>query len=137
MPSGRIPKKFAHETFEQLCLIHCTADEIRRVLKIDYKTLKRAVKRHYGHDFAEICEDLKANGKVSLRRVIWKEALEKKNVVLIKLLAANHLGLTEKQDQRVNVNAMVSADSNAKLTATFRVLESKDDKEYFDRPEED
>ncbi|WP_123794494.1 hypothetical protein [Neisseria animalis] len=56
------------DTVEKLCALHCTGEEIAGVLKIDYDTLQRAVKREFEMTFAEYFKKHAAKGKMSLRR---------------------------------------------------------------------
>lgn len=127
---GRKKIEFDPRIFEQLASIHCTEDEISKIFQMDKKTLGRNCKRHFGDRFSVVYAQFQATGKVSLRRVIWKEGLEKKNPQMLKLLAANHLNMTDKGDTKTPV---VEVDGD--LVVRFQTLGSKTEKDYFDREE--
>ena len=77
MAKGQIKQKQAtisQSTFESLCAIQCTKEEICAVLNVSYNTLLRWCKQTYNKDFGTIFEEKRQNGKASLRRSQWKLA---------------------------------------------------------------
>lgn len=72
--AGRPRKELDKKTFENLCSIQCTKDEIAGVLSVDDNTIDRWVKRTYKCTFSEIYKKLSAKGKMSLRRTQFKLA---------------------------------------------------------------
>ena len=77
MAKGQIKQKQAtisQSTFESLCAIQCTKEEICAVLQVSEDTLEKWCKNTYGQNFAVIFAEKRQNGKASLRRSQWKLA---------------------------------------------------------------
>lgn len=77
MAKGQIKQKQAtisQSTFESLCAIQCTKEEISAVLQVSEDTLEKWCKNTYGQNFAVIFAEKRQNGKASLRRSQWKLA---------------------------------------------------------------
>ena len=77
MAKGQIKQAQARinqSTFESLCAIQCTREEIAGVLNVSDSTLYRWCKETYGTDFDTIFRQKRENGKASLRRNQWKMA---------------------------------------------------------------
>ena len=68
---------------EQMCLIHCTGEEIAGVLGIDYDTLEKAIKREYNQCFSDYFKQKSAGGKMSLRRRQYSHAMDGNATMLI------------------------------------------------------
>ena len=93
MAKGQIKQKQAtinQSTFESLCAIQCTREEISAVLDVSDSTLYRWCKETYGTDFDTIFRQKKENGKASLRRNQWKMA--EKNPTMALWLGKQYLG---------------------------------------------
>ena len=102
MAKGQIKQKQAtinQSTFESLCAIQCTREEIAGVLNVSDSTLYRWCKETYGTDFDTIFRQKKENGKASLRRNQWKMA--EKNPTMAIFLGKQYLG----QRDNIEVNA--------------------------------
>ena len=97
---GRKPKDINQKTFENLCGIQCTHDEICAVLDVADSTLERWCKKTYGETFANVFKAKRGIGKVSLRRTMWETAQDG-NTTLQIFLAKNFLGMSD----RVTVEA--------------------------------
>lgn len=77
MAKGQIKQKQAtinQETFENLCAIQCTREEISAVLNVSEDTIEKWCKNTYGVNFAVVFAEKRLNGKASLRRMQWKQA---------------------------------------------------------------
>lgn len=77
MAKGQIKQKQAtinQSTFEGLCAIQCTKEEVCAVLNVSYSTLLRWCNETYGTDFETIFAEKRENGKASLRRTQWSMA---------------------------------------------------------------
>lgn len=98
MAKGQIKQKQAtisQTTFESLCAIQCTKQEICSVLDVSEKTLQRWCRSTYGDDFSRVFSKKRELGKSSLRRMQWK--LAEKNATMAIFLGKNYL------DQRDNI----------------------------------
>lgn len=91
MAGGRPKKEFNQETFEELCSLQCTKEEICSVLKCDEKTLTRMCEDTYGLSFSDAFKTYSAGGKTSLRRAQYKSALSG-NATLLVWLGKQYLG---------------------------------------------
>lgn len=77
MAKGQIKQKQAtinQSTFESLCAIQCTKEEICAVLNISEKTLNSWCNSTYNKDFSLVFAEKRELGKSSLRRMQWKQA---------------------------------------------------------------
>ena len=77
MAKGQIKQKQAtinQSTFESLCAIQCTKEEICSVLDVSEKTLNSWCNSTYGKDFSLVFAEKRELGKSSLRRMQWKQA---------------------------------------------------------------
>ncbi len=96
MAKGQIKQKQAtisQSTFESLCAIQCTKEEICAVLRVSDKTLDRWCKDTYGEYFSVIFAEKKQLGKMSLRRNMFKQA--EKNPTMAIWLSKQHLGMRD------------------------------------------
>lgn len=98
---GRPRKEIDWRMFDQLCAIHATLAEISAVLGVSVDTVERHVKEQFGIGFAELYQQKAANGKTSLRRAMWKKALEQQDNTMLIWLSKNHLGMTDKAEERI------------------------------------
>lgn len=96
--AGRPKLEINRELFEGLCRILCTKDEICGIFKISEDTLSRWLKRTYGdREFADVHARYAAQGRMSLRRAMFKNA-ESGNAQIQVFLAKNYLGLRDSVD---------------------------------------
>ncbi len=87
---GRPRKEINRKTFEELCAIQCTKNEIAGVLGVDDNTIDRWCKREYKLTFSEVYNDFAARGKMSLRRSQFK--LAQKSAAMAIFLGKQMLG---------------------------------------------
>lgn len=71
---GRPVKEIDRQTFEELCKIQCTQEEICAVLQVDEKTLQKWCKKTYNLGFSQVFAQKRKDGKTSLRRKQWNLA---------------------------------------------------------------
>ena len=93
---GRPKKEIDKPTFEGLCKIQCTKDEICNVFDCDEKTLTRWCKETYSEGFSDVYKKKSATGKASLRRLQFK--LAERNPGMAIFLGKNYLGQSDKQE---------------------------------------
>lgn len=74
--AGRPLIQIDKEVLAKLCELQCTLEEMAGVLKCSDDTIERFCEREYGTNFAEVYKRLSSGGKVSLRRMQFKSALE-------------------------------------------------------------
>lgn len=109
MAEGRPKKKINKKTFESLCAIQCTEDEICDVLEVTDKTLSKWCKETYGASFSEVFKVKRAGGHASLRRTQWN--LAKKNTAMAIWLGKQYLGQHEpRQETDMHVTGAVVVD---------------------------
>lgn len=87
---GRPKKEINKKTFEELCAIQCTKEEIAGVLEVSEDTIDRWCKRTYKLTFSEVYKDFSARGKMSLRRSQFK--LAQKSAAMAIFLGKQMLG---------------------------------------------
>lgn len=74
-PRGRPRTIVNWATFDKLCAIHCTLQEISDVMEIPMNTLEGAIKRDFHTTFANHFRTKSARGKMSLRRAQYESAV--------------------------------------------------------------
>ena len=109
--TGRPKKEIDKLTFEGLCKIQCTKDEICNVFDCDEKTLTRWCKETYSEGFSDIYKKKSATGKASLRRLQFK--LAEKNPGMAIFLGKNYLGQSDKQEIE-NTNYSINTEMTPK-----------------------
>lgn len=123
MAKGQIKQKQAtikKETFESLCAIQCTKEEISAVLQVSEDTLERWCKNTYNKSFAVIFAEKRQNGKASLRRSQWK--LAEKNPTMSIWLGKQYLR------QRDNIEVEHSAQNGVLGELIGALNKAKEDK---------
>ena len=68
---------------DAMCAIHCTGEECAAILNIDYDTLNKALKRDGHKGFTEYFRIKGSNGKMSLRRKQYDQAMSGNATMLI------------------------------------------------------
>lgn len=97
---ARPRKEIDKKSFEQLCGIQCTKEEICAWFDITDKTLDAWCKRTYHKGFSEVFREKRGVGKISLRRMQWR--LAERNPSMAIFLGKNFL------DQRDQVSVTAS-----------------------------
>lgn len=113
---GRPPKEFIKNTFEQLCKMQCTTEEIAAAMGFTRSTLYTKVQEAYkSESFKTVYDELRTGGHVSLRRAQWESAVKKGNVSMQKFLGEQYLG--QASVTRATVEAEIKQDLEAKIRA--------------------
>jgi len=86
--------------FEKLCEIQCTQIEIAGWFRCSIDTIERWCKRTYKQSYAEIFEEKRQVGRISLRRVQFQEAL-KGNTALLIWLGKQYLGQSDVEKSEI------------------------------------
>ena len=86
--------------FEKLCEIQCTQIEIAGWFRCLIDTIERWCKRTYKQSFADIFEEKRQVGRISLRRVQFQEAL-KGNTALLIWLGKQYLGQSDVEKSEI------------------------------------
>lgn len=123
---GRPPADIDKKTFEKLLAISPTLFECCSVFQCDEDTINRFCRKNYGGTFSDIHGHLAANGKISLRRKIWRLALEKEQEYAIKMLAKKHLDM-DKDTPVVSINA----EDLKNVNVTW--VSAGEEKDHFDK----
>lgn len=96
MAEGQIKQKQAtisKSSFEEMCNIQCTKEEICTILNVSDTTLTRWCKETYGDNFEGVYKKYSSGGKMSLRRTMFKQA--EKNPTIAIWLSKQHLGMKD------------------------------------------
>ena len=97
---GRPPIPIDKKTFENLCKLQCTKEEIASVFECCDDTINNWCKSEYGEVFSVIYKRFGGMGKMSLRRLQFK--LAKKSASMAIFLGKQYLGQTDKVEQTFN-----------------------------------
>lgn len=128
MAKGQIKQKQAtisQSTFESLCAIQCTREEICGVLQVSEKTLERWCQEIYGKNFSPVFQEKRQNGKASLRRNMFKQA--EKNPTMAIWLSKQHLGMRDSFPDEVNYTEINKGIQNIANLINNPVKERKED----------
>ena len=104
--TGRPPIQINQNEFEKLCAINCTLEEIAGWFKCSPDTIERWSKKTYGVTFAEVYKKNSSQGKISLRRKMFETAIGG-NVTMMIWLSKQHLGMSDKVEEKAEVQATV------------------------------
>lgn len=111
--TGRPKIDIDQNTFEKLCALFCTEEDIADFFECSVDTINRWCKRTYGTTFADIYPKKRARGKISLRR--WQmESAQKGNASMQIFLGKQYLGQRDQLDTtapETAINISVSAAS--------------------------
>ena len=113
---ARPKKEIDKETFEKLCGLQCTEEEICGFFDVTDKTLSGWCKRTYNCKFSEIYAKKRETGKISLRRAQFK--LAEKSAAMAIFLGKNYLGQTDKQ--------IIESNAEGKLAELIDGLKEKE-----------
>ena len=111
---GRPRKEINQTTFEGLCKLQCTLEEICGFLDVSDKTVEAWCKRTYQDDdgnpmgFSAVFQQKREAGKISLRRAQFR--LAEKNATMAIFLGKQILGQKEKVElEHKNTNNLLDA----------------------------
>lgn len=98
--TGRPKKEIDKDTFEKLCGLQCTKDEIASFFNCSEDTIERFCKKEYGETFAVVFGKKREVGKISLRRTQWK--LAEKSPTMAIFLGKQYLDQSDKIEQTIS-----------------------------------
>lgn len=99
---GRPRIEINQEHFEKLCGIQCTLDEIAGFFLCSEDTIERWCKKTYKMGFAEVFNQKRSSGRISLRRSQFR--LAETNPTMAIWLGKQYLGQTDKQELAISRN---------------------------------
>ena len=111
---GRPPIEIDISLAEGLARIHATGEEIAAVLKIDYDTLERHIRKLGHNSFTEWYKKYAGEGSASLRRRQWAMAM-KDNITMLIWLGKQELGQTDKVDNRTPPGGAMALPTTVKI----------------------
>lgn len=93
---GRPEKPIDWKSFEDLCHIQCTPEEIASFCKVARSTLYDRAEKEYGEEFPTVYKRFTEGGKCSLRRTQMK--LAQKNTAMAIWLGKQYLGQKDREE---------------------------------------
>lgn len=106
--NGKYGAKIDKAQFEKLCAILCTEQEICGYFDVSHDTLNRWCHQEYGLTFTETFEQKCTIGKISLRRIQFKQAETNPSMAI--WLGKQILGQTDQIETTVTERIEVSND---------------------------
>lgn len=97
MPAGRPRKEIKQESFEKLCAMFCTKEEIAGFFECSVDTIENWCHSTYGVNFSAIYEQKRQGGKISLRRAQMR--LAEKSAAMAIFLGKNYLGQVDNPEE--------------------------------------
>lgn len=93
MAGGRPKKEIDRESFEKLCGLQCTEEEICSFLNVTDKTLTNWCRKTYKKSFSEVFKIKRGTGKIALRRSQFR--LAETNATMAIWLGKQYLGQSD------------------------------------------
>lgn len=124
MPKGRKKYVMDWETFDKLCYIQCTKQEIAWWFDISLSTIERQCKKHKKLPFCDYYEQKASAGRTSLRRKQYETAMGG-NVTMQIFLGKQYLGQADKLDdyRQTFEPVIIKLESKEK---EYRILDKND-----------
>lgn len=106
---GRPRKEVDFRMLDELCQIHCTAEEICAILDLDMETLNKRIREQTGRTFKAYFDRASAGGRASLRRKQFEMALDGDRMLLMWLgkQVLNQSEKSESQTQNLTAQKLV------------------------------
>ena len=117
---GRPEIEINRESFEKLCGLQCTIQEVAGFFSCSHDTIEKWVKKNYGKTYGEVFDSLRTNGLISLRRSQFK--LADKNTSMAIWLGKQYLG----QKDIITFNSLDENEDDA-LTKSILASMGKDE----------
>lgn len=95
---GRPKIELDKEEFEKLCEIQCTKEEMANWFNISPDTVENFCKAEYSKTFSAAYKRFSSGGKMSLRRQMFRKAIERDNTAMQIWLSKQHLGMSDKSE---------------------------------------
>lgn len=89
------------QRLETLCSWHCTLGEIAAFFRCSEDTVERRIKEHMHCNLADMYAQNVLVGKMALRQAMWTKALNKQDNTMLIWLSKQHLGMSDKHEERV------------------------------------
>ena len=114
--NGPYKTEIDYTKLDAMCAIHCTGEESAAILGIDYDTLNRRLNEEGHGGFTEYFKLKGSNGKMSLRRKQFDQAMSGNSTMLI-WLGKQWLGQADKTENITKdiTNDVSDEDLNAKI----------------------
>ena len=118
MEAGRPRVPITKDQFEGLCRLQCSLPEFAGFFHCSEDTIQNFCEREYGQNFSAVYKEFAQQGKISLRRYMWKHC--EKSWGMCVFMAKNMLGYKDNGQETDNTQEMCDklADSILKLAQT-------------------
>lgn len=100
-PTGRPRIEIDADLVCKLAKIHCTYEEIGAIVGCSHDTLERRLRED--PEFRARVERAYAEGKASVRREMWRSALDGGDTKMLIWLSKNHLGMRDRIESETHV----------------------------------
>ena len=114
--TGRPKKQIDQRTFEKLCGLQCTLNELCAFFECQDDTLNKWCKRTYGKTFSDVFAEKREIGKISLRRIQFQHA--EKNAAMAMFLGKQYL---DQKDSFENKEIKLDIEDLSPLADLLRV----------------
>ena len=94
--TGRPRIEIKPDQFEGLCKLQCTLEEIAGFFYCSPDTIQNFCNREYGQPFSVVYKTFADQGKISLRRYLWKHC--EKSAAMCMFMAKNMLGYRDTRE---------------------------------------
>lgn len=91
-------KTITRENLEALAKIQCNQAEFRAFFSCHGDTLDNRIEEYYGMTFKEFLDTYGGQGKISLRRRMFRKAIQEGDTKMMIHLSKNHLDMSDKTE---------------------------------------
>ena len=105
--AGRPKEPIDKQVFENMCKLQCTKQEMADFLDCSTSKIEKWCKSEYKDNFSNVYKRYTQGGKISLRRAMFRNAVEKDNATIQIWLSKQHLGMRDQHEVQVSVKPFV------------------------------
>lgn len=132
MPKGQrkqAQEKIDQKTFEKLCGIQCTEEEIASIFGVSVATIERWCMNTYSEKFADVFRQKRLYGKASLRRAQWLKGVDDHDTTMLIFLGKQYLGQADRVSQSITT---ITSETRDELNEIMHSI----DKELYEGEED-
>jgi len=108
---ARPRKELNWNELDKLCAIHATRKEIADWFEVSEDTIERRCQEEFGISFASYYDQKAVNGKMSLRRKQYEQAMGG-NTTMLLWLGKQYLGQSDKQETTLDSKIQINIDKD-------------------------
>ena len=105
--AGRPKEEIKTDDFELMCSLQCTKAEMADAIGCSTSKIEKWCRKQYGDNYSNVYKRYSGEGKISLRRSMFRNAVEKDNATIQIWLSKQHLGMRDQHEVQVSVKPFI------------------------------